>query len=480
MSQLTRIGALGLCLASAGLAQEVVQMGLPIRPAQITPEAAPNQYIVKFRPGTPRNARAMAALGVGASIRYNYQNLDMIAVTVPNASAAESLRRHGQVLEVVPDRYVTHHAKPVPPPPPPTPLTFDTKQLISYEVQRVGMPSSGSDGTGIGIAVLDTGIDFAHPDLLPAANTGATAYNAVTDSPGACQDDGGHGTHVAGLIAAQNNDKGIVGVAPKATLYCVKALIGGDLTTPTPESVVVAALDWVVSHRTSVSPPIRVVNMSLGRPLASGESMDSTPMHPAINALYNAGVVVVVSAGNDPSVEVSQVVPAGYAEVFAVAGTQATNGVKACSTSLPYVPVDAAYIQTTDGAFVAGRGVTISAPAEERTDLVNITLLGCVGLAYGTLSTTLNTGSVSRKLVPSLLEARGTSFSAPLVAGVVARVMQKGLVSATGNAAEVEGIRSWIRTNADRKGVAPLDHPWGTGVGYTFDGEREGIAQAPK
>jgi hypothetical protein len=82
--------------------------------------------------------------------------------------------------------------------------------------------------------------------------------------------------------------------------------------------------------------------------------------------------------------------------------------------------------------------------------------------------------------VPSLLEARGTSFSAPLVAGAVARVIQKKLVPATGNGAEVEGIRSWIRANADRQGVAPLDHPWGALVGYTFDGEREGIVQAPK
>ena len=80
-------------------------------------------------------------------------------------------------------------------------LTFDTRQLISEGVQRVGMPESGSDGAGIGVALLDSGIDFNHPDLAPAPNSAATAYNAFT--PGAsCQDDGGHGTHLSGLIAA--------------------------------------------------------------------------------------------------------------------------------------------------------------------------------------------------------------------------------------------------------------------------------------
>ena len=59
--------------------------------------------------------------------------------------------------------------------------------------------------------------------------------------------------------------------------------------------------------------------------------------------------------------------------------------------------------------------------------------------------------------------------------------MQKQLVPATSNGAEVEGIRTWIRNNASRIGTAPLDHPWaGVVYDFTFDGVREGIAQAPK
>jgi len=123
--------------------------------------------------------------------------------------------------------------------------------------------------------------------------------------------------------------------------------------------------------------------------------------------------------------------------------------------------------------------VTISAPGEERTDIVTLGSLGCVGLEYGTLSTTLNTTGATRKLVPSLAEARGSSFSAALVSGVVTRIFQKGLVTGTTGAA-VEGVRTWLRNNASQTGIAPIDHPWaGSVYPYTFDGVREGIAQAP-
>jgi len=102
-------------------------------------------------------------------------------------------------------------------------------------------------------------------------------------------------------------------------------------------------------------------------------------------------------------------------------------------------------------------------------------------LQYGTLSTTLGTGGATRKLAPSLVETRGTSFSAPLVTGTVARVMQKLLVPLDAGSATVEGVRNWLQTNASRVGVAPVDNPLGgTIYPYSFDGVREGIAQAPK
>jgi subtilisin family serine protease len=238
-------------------------------------------------------------------------------------------------------------------------------------------------------------------------------------------------------------------------------------------------MDWVLQHHNSVNPRIRVVNMSLGRPLGASETLDNSPLRPMVQALYNQGIVVVVSAGNDPTVEISQLVPAGFPEVLAVGSTVGSNGIRTCllfgDPDLGVVLADAASGFTTDGS-----GVTISAPGEERTDIVTLGSLGCVGLEYGTLSTTLNTTGASRKLVPSLAEARGTSFSAALVSGIVARVLQKQLVPVDSGSATSEGVRTWLRNNASRAGTAPLDQPWANIIyTYSFDGIREGIAQAP-
>jgi subtilisin family serine protease len=410
-------------------------------------------------------------------LRHNFDNIDAVAVTVPNAAALNALRNNPAVLRAVPDYIVRTTEKPSNPGGGKpggggggggtSPVAFDTRQIIPYEVQRVGIPAAGNDGTGIGVAVLDTGIDFSHPDLAPSASS----FSAFG---GFCQDDHGHGTHVAGLTAAQNNTIGIVGVAPAAKLYCVKVL---DSTGSGSDATIIAGLDWVLTNRNAVTPPIRVVNLSLGRPLDAGETLENTAVRPIIDSLYNAGIAVVAAAGNDPNLEVSQLVPAGIPAVISVASTVAINGIRTCflffDPALGFVPADTASGFTTDGSTV-----TISAPGEEHTDIVLLGSAGCVGLEYGTISTTRNTTGATRKVAGG--EARGTSFAAPLVSGVVARVMQKALVPASANAAEVEGIRSWIVTNASRKNEAPLTHPWASIYPATFDGIREGIAQAPK
>jgi hypothetical protein len=470
--------ATAVFIAQAAFAQDIFRPGQPTR--SLAPEpltALNNGYIVTFAPGTPKTARALAALQAGAQVRHNYDSLDAISITVPNSNGLSALRGNPAVRSVTPDWI--HHGKiksggggtgTV--------LPLDTRQVVSYEVQRIGIPETVSEGTGIGVALPDTGIDFNHSDLAPAPNNGITSYNAFT--PGnSCQDDGGHGTHISGLIAAQNNSIAIVGVAPGAKLYCVKVL---DSTISGPDSVIMAGLDWVIQNHAKVTPHIRVVNVSFGRPLdtAGGETLANSPLRPLVQSLYNAGIVVVAAAGNDPSVDITQIVPAGFPEVLAVASTVGADGIRTCllnGLNVPNVPADTTSSFTTDGA-----GVTTSAPGEERNDIVDLGgTVGCVGLLYGTLSTTLNTQGATRKLVPGLQEARGTSFSTPLVTGVVARVMQKQLVPATLNGTEVEGIRTWIKNNASRKGTAPLANPW-NGIIITLppDPVFEGIAQAPK
>jgi len=153
---------------------------------------------------------------------------------------------------------------------------------MPWGIVRVNAPAAWpvTDGHGVKVGIIDTGIDLTHPDL--AANI-AGGYNATNPklSPA---DDHGHGTHVAGTIAAVYDSKGVVGVAPKASLYAVKAL---DRNGSGNVSDIVAAIDWAVQNH------MQVVNMSLGSP------QESEAIAQAVLAAYNNGVTVVCAAGND-------------------------------------------------------------------------------------------------------------------------------------------------------------------------------------
>jgi minor extracellular protease Epr len=237
----------------------------------------------------------------------------------------------------------------------------------------------------------------------------------------------------------------VLGVAPKAILYCVKVLDANGNGT---DATLMAGLDSVLDARLAGA-PIRVINMSLGRPGTPG---DNTAMHDLIVALEAEGVAVVASAGNDASADVSQMIPAGYSEVISVASTTAVTGVNQCRRLSSAIAADTASYFTTDGI-----GVTVSAPGAEAEDVSR----GCLITSIGILSTRLGGGTVRMS---------GTSMSAPHVSGILARYFQKDVSSTVAN------VRQYLHADAIRKGTAPLDSPTSS---YTFDGEREGVAQAP-
>ncbi len=246
----------------------------------------------------------------------------------------------------------------------------------------------------------------------------------------------------------------MVGVAPKATLYCGKAL--NDQGSGS-DSTLIAVLDWVNVNATSVTPNIRVVNMSLGRNKAADDM--NGPLHEAIKRLHAKNIVVVAAAGNEPGDEVKDKVPAGFREVVAVASTSAIDGTNSCRTYSGKVLADTASYFTTDGKLdtITGIGVTISAPGADQEDITRACFLSALGIL------SLKTGGGTTRMF-------GTSMAAPHVAGIVARIFQKNL------AGTVEDVRTYLRGNAYRAGVAPLNSPASS---YTFDGEREGIAKAP-
>ncbi len=144
---------------------------------------------------------------------------------------------------------------------------------------------AGVTGRGVGVAVIDSGV-ATHPALRGRV----VAAVDFTDSRGGAQDDYGHGTHVAGIIAA-SRDSGYAGVAPDAHLVSLKVL-KGDGSGDT--SDVIAAIDWAVKNRFRYN--LRVMNLSLGHPVF--ESYRDDPLCQAVERAVNAGMVVVAAAGN--------------------------------------------------------------------------------------------------------------------------------------------------------------------------------------
>ena len=392
-------------------------------------------YIVRFREGTSAASRNAVVRGAGAALGKNFDRVNAAAVRVPNTNALTALLNNPSVLAVIPNRpvfaYQNGKGKP-------GGGGGGTTQVVPAGITRVGRPTSDSNGVGVGVAVLDTGVDLAHPDLAGTVD----AFNAFGGQ--SCQDDEGHGTHVAGIIAARDNTADVIGVAPKATIYCVKVL---DSAGSGSDATIMSGLEWVLNNHASLVPAIKVVNMSLGRP---GSVDDNPSMHDLIVALEGAGITVVVAAGNDAAVDVSSQIPAAYPEVIAVASTTALAGTNQCRFLSAPVAADTASYFTTDGT-----GVIVSAPGEEQENVSR----GCMISSVGILSTRLGGGTTRMS---------GTSMASPHVAGVAARYYQAGF--------QASDIRQFLQIDADRIGTAPLDSP---GSQYTFDGEREGIVQAP-
>jgi len=120
-------------------------------------------------------------------------------------------------------------------------------------VERIYAPPglALAKGQGIGVAVVDTGLDFKHPDLSANINTTrGFSFTSVARTSSA-QDDQGHGTHVGGIIAALDNQIDVVGVAPQAKLYAVKVL---DRSGRGTDSTVIAGLDWIAANAQKAAP----------------------------------------------------------------------------------------------------------------------------------------------------------------------------------------------------------------------------------
>jgi len=164
-------------------------------------------------------------------------------------------------------------------------------------------------GEGVKVGILDTGIQKNHPDLQANIIGGLNLVKKAGNTT-KWDDDHGHGTHVAGVIAAVDNMIGTIGIAPSAKLFVVKVLPKDYLTKPAGIDPKVVA-DGIYA---CMANGVQIINMSFGI------SVNSVVLHQAIIAATNAGIIVVASVGDNSSPNV--LYPAKYPEVIAVSAIQ--------------------------------------------------------------------------------------------------------------------------------------------------------------
>jgi serine protease AprX len=273
---------------------------------------------------------------------------------------------------------------------------------------------TGYDGSGVGVAVIDSGVTSWHDDLTDSA--GAQRVRHFVDFVNgavAPYDDYGHGTHIAGIVAGNGFDSAGArsGIAPAAHLIVLKTL---DASGAGYVSNVIAALDYVVANKDAFN--IRVVNLSV----AAGvyESYNTDPLTLAAKRAVEAGIVVVTAAGNHGR---------------NVDGLDAYGGITSPGNAPWVITVGASsHMGTTDRADDAvaafsSRGPTAidhSAKPDIVAPGVGIeSLSDPISALFTTRMPYLLSGTV---LTPSLpyLSLSGTSMAAPVVSGTVALMLQ--------------------------------------------------------
>ncbi|MBE1443543.1 S8 family peptidase [Paenibacillus sp. OAS669] len=176
-------------------------------------------------------------------------------------------------------------------------------QTIPWGIRHIRAPQAWkkSKGDRIHIGVIDTGADYTHPDLRNCLSHGINLLNRFLLP----NDDNGHGTHIAGTIAASSRQRGILGVAPEALIHPVKAF---DHQGSAFVSDIINGIDWCVKNQ------IHIINMSFGM------KTYSKALELAVRNAYEAGVIVVASSGNEGK-KAGIDYPARLRQVIAVGAT---------------------------------------------------------------------------------------------------------------------------------------------------------------
>jgi serine protease AprX len=222
----------------------------------------------------------------GVHIRAHFQSFNSYAVDLP-ANVLEELTSFDEVAYVSLDRKTQSFGH--------VSLTTGADAIRQQTSTSLlgGTTTNTLDGTGIGIAVLDSGVYATHRNFLDKSNGVRVLASRDFTGENRTDDPYGHGTHVASIAAGNGriSNGAYSGIAPNANIINLRVLNSQGTGTV---SAVLGALNWVMSNRSTYN--IRVVNMSLGMPAV--DSYKNDPVCKAVRSLVDAGVVAIAAAGN--------------------------------------------------------------------------------------------------------------------------------------------------------------------------------------
>ncbi|KKW20058.1 MAG: Serine protease, subtilase family [Parcubacteria group bacterium GW2011_GWA2_51_10] len=381
----------------------------------------------------------------GGKIKYSYSIVNAIAATLPS-QAIEGLSHNPHVVSVELDDTV---------------FATDIELDNSWGVKHIGagtvhtgsvQTGSANKGAGVKIGIIDSGVNYNHPDLNANYRGGYDFYYYDNDP----MDVYGHGTHVAGTACAEDNDNGtkdkkgkplygVVGVAPNCDLYALRVLSDSGVGY---WSDIIAAVDWSTGGLIYLpgywdepvgapEEPIQgvkmdVINLSLGK-----DTYPGTIVEQAFTNAEASGVVIVAAAGNSGNTAGTGdnvIYPAKFASVIAVAATDSADKRASFSSTGPKVEL-------------AAPGVSVYSTWNDKTSYANPqpkcnrSDSGCY--KYGS----------------------GTSMASPHVAGVAALIIASGLVSDTnGTNGIYDEVRARLNATATDMGTNGRDAQYGYGL----------------
>ena len=360
-------------------------------------KAIPESYIIYT---TDKESVKNFVKSKGAVVKYDYMSIEAIGVKKLPEAALEGLRNMPGVTRIFQDRELHKD------------LTESIPQIRADEVNATGY--------GIRACVLDTGIDNYHP----AFGSRIIAQRDFVNNDDWAQDDEGHGTHCAGILASE--DSTYRGVARGAYLIAGKVLDAGGGGT---YEDVIAGLEWC-----AYTVDADIISMSLG----GGQFFnycDSDPLAEVANEAVNNGVVVVSSSGND-AWDNAMGTPACGSKVIAVGGVYDSNwawvkwGCQNPECTIYLCKDEPAIYDTRFCASNGGPQLDVVAP-------------GAI--------------TMSAKLGGGWTEMGGTSMACPHVAGLAGLVIEKG------ESLEPKEVQTLIRNNSVDKGDPGFDYIYGYG-----------------